>query len=113
MNRSTAAAACLLLLAGHTSSVRAMQCIDDVLTHEQLAAIVARARAERSDVPAPAVGHLVFVDRVRCLYLYLEHPPPGTAGEAHLFRIDQYGEMLDFSRHKTQPADGDAPESSG
>ena len=77
-------------------SLAAMACPDRTFSTEELSAIIASARASRTDVPAPYAETRVQVLRVRCLYQYFEYPVPEDSGRYTVFTIDPYGGLMSF-----------------
>lgn len=75
-----------------------MSCPAKVFTEEELAEVVRKARAERSDLPPPFEEFRPRVDRLRCLYLYFEHRIPERRGDYNVFTIDPLGGLIEFNR---------------
>jgi hypothetical protein len=88
----------------------AVRCPEKQFTEEDLAAVVAKARATRKDLPAPLTNSRIRVDRRRCLYLYFEYAVPDRPGDFQVFTIDPFGELLDAYRSKPYGSAGVAPE---
>lgn len=74
------------------------QCPGDELTQDDLADVVARARANRDELPQPYPQRTVRVSRLRCLYLYFEYNVPERRGDHQVFIIDPLGELMSYQR---------------
>src|SRR5262245_58233631 len=77
-----------------------LQCPDKVYDQRELAAIVAKARAARSDLPPPLAKPRIAVSRARCTYLYFEYRQPEHRGDYQVFTIDPLGELMEFQISK-------------
>jgi len=58
-----------------------MKCPEPELSESDLADIVAKERARRSDLPPPFEKSRTRVSRMRCLYLYFEYQLPEKPGD--------------------------------
>jgi hypothetical protein len=76
-----------------------MKCPDRQLTESDLLAIVNKARSQRDDLPPPFANPRTRVDRMRCLYLYFEHPVPSNPRDFQVFTIDPLGELMSGYRN--------------
>jgi hypothetical protein len=87
---------------GHIVDVRPgeLQCPERVLTSDELAAIVQKARATRRDLPPPIPNATTQVTRLRCLYVYTERAAPPAGRRYQAFTIDPYGDVMDVFRSK-------------
>lgn len=82
---------------GRTSE---LECPSNEFTDDELAEIVRAERKKRADLPPPFDDFRPQVERLRCLYLYFEHRVPEQRGDYHVFTIDPFGELMEFSRSK-------------
>jgi hypothetical protein len=69
---------------------------EKVFSETELAEIVARARAKRSDLPALFPKSRVRVQRKGCVYRYWEYALPETLGNFQVFSIDRFGELMEI-----------------
>ncbi|MGI0015149.1 MAG: hypothetical protein ACREBU_17180 [Nitrososphaera sp.] len=75
-----------------------LKCPDKVFTESELAEIIKKEREKRADLPAPFPNYKTRIGRARCLYRYFEYALPETRGNYQVFRIDPFGELMEFSR---------------
>lgn len=78
------------------TDVYAFDCPSETLTIAQLAQIVAAARTEWGNIPAPFPQYTTDVLRLRCLYLYYEIKQPDSDNQILMFTIDPYGSLMDY-----------------
>ena len=76
------------------------QCPDEVLSEDELTAIIEKERNKRSDLPRPFAEYEIHVQQMRCLHLYFEYKLPRQRGDYQVFTIDPYGELMSYSRNK-------------
>src|SRR4051812_5803520 len=70
-------------------------CTAPVLSDQDVKAAVEKARAARSDLPAPYAKSRWVVRRDGCQYVFLEYSLPETPEANHIFRLDPYGTIVD------------------
>ena len=75
-----------------------LQCPSKVFTENELAEIVRIERGKRDDLPPPFTNYEVQMQRLGCLYLYIEYSSPEIRENYMAFRIDPYGQVMEFSR---------------
>jgi hypothetical protein len=69
---------------------------EKVLSEKELAEIVAKARAKRSDLPQPFPKQWAEVIRRGCVYWYWEWDAQSKIiGRNNLFKIDRFGELME------------------
>jgi hypothetical protein len=79
-------------------SVKSLKCPDRVFTESELAEVVRKERARRSDLPSGFPSYKTQVQRSGCLYFYFEYALPERRGDYQVFTIDPFGELMDSSR---------------
>jgi hypothetical protein len=77
------------------SATSPLACPAKVYDNVELATIVTKTRAARSDLPQPFKTQRVAILRSRCLYMYFEYRVPERRGDYQLFTIDPLGELMD------------------
>jgi hypothetical protein len=77
-----------------------MACGGRVLSESELADIVKKERARRTDLPPPFPNSQPRVTRSRCLFLYIEYAVPEQRGNFQVFTVDPFGEVVDAFRNK-------------
>ncbi len=87
----------LFITTGIVSAETAMSCPERVFTETELTDIINKQRAIRTDLPTKFNKTRIEVMRLRCLYLYFEHSIPESLNHYHVFTIDQFGELMEFS----------------
>ena len=89
--------ACVLAIASSMpGGARAQDvCKADALGAEQVKAIVDAERAVRSDLPKAFERYRWTVSRQGCYYVYIEFGLPETPGVSLMFRINQFGAVVD------------------
>jgi len=73
-----------------------LQCPDKVFTENELAEIIRTEREKRVDLPPPFTSYEVLVQRLGCLYFYTEYTSPEIRKNYKAFKIDPYGELMEF-----------------
>ena len=84
------------------ANAKSLKCPDKTLSIEQLAAIVAKERKVRTDLPPPPDQYKTKMIRMRCLYIYYEVPLPENSNVYQNFTIDPYGEIIEFYVNKPE-----------
>jgi hypothetical protein len=79
-----------------------MACPGRVFSENELAEIVKKERARRTDLPPPYPNAQPRVTRSRCLFLYIEYAVPEQRGQFQVFTIDPFGELVEAFRNKPQ-----------
>jgi hypothetical protein len=77
---------------------KGMKCPDRELMESELAQVVKKERARRSDLPPEFPRHETRVERSRCLYIYFEYALPRARGKYQAFTIDPFGGLIEFTR---------------
>lgn len=98
--KTLAFAAVLSCLSLSLSYGETLKCPNKVFRESELAEIIKKERAKRQDLPPSFPSYKVRVDRLRCLYLYVEYALPETRGNYQVFTIDPFGELMEFSRSR-------------
>lgn len=70
-------------------------CVAPPLSQQQVKEIIDKARATRTDLPAPFPKYRWIVRQQGCHYVYIEYGLPETPGDHHIFRLNQYGAIVD------------------
>jgi len=91
-------------------SLAEMACPERQFSAEELTAIVAAARENRPDIPPRYDDYRVRIERVRCLYIYLEYAVPDEPGRHVAFTIDPYGELMSFDVSESRAGAGQTEE---
>jgi len=82
-------------LAASAATLKGSPCAVPPLSDAIIADIVSRERRIRTDLPAPFETQKVRVLRDGCYYIYQEFHVPATPGMSRIFRLDQYGVIVD------------------
>ena len=75
-----------------------LKCPEKLYTESELADIIKKERGKRQDLPPPFPKYRIHVSKLNCLYLYYEYNLPEKRGDYQVFTIDQFGELMEFSR---------------
>lgn len=70
-------------------------CVAPALSDQQVKDIIDKERATRTDLPARFPEFRWLVRRQECHYVYIEYGLPETPDNNHIFRLNQYGVMVD------------------
>lgn len=71
-------------------------CVAPALSEQQIKAIIDKARATRTDVTAPFAKQRTTLRRQGCHYIYTEESIPAAPEHTHIFKLNQYGAIVDF-----------------
>lgn len=77
------------------------RCVAPPLSDQQVKGLIDKARSERSDVPRPFAKSRWVVKRQGCHYVYVEYAVPATPDESNIFRLNQYGVIVDVQTGTT------------
>ena len=72
-------------------------CVAPVLSDQQVKNIIEKERASRTDLPASFPKYRSTVRRQGCHYVYIEYSLPETPDQNHIFRLNQYGAIVDVT----------------
>ena len=70
-------------------------CVAPTLSDQQVKDIIDREKATRTDLPAPFPEYRWTARKQGCHYVYIEYGLPETPEYNHIFRLNQYGAIVD------------------
>lgn len=70
-------------------------CVGPVLSDQQVESNIDKERATRTDLPGPFPEYRWLVRRQGCHYVYIEYGLPETPEYNHIFKLNQYGSIVD------------------
>src|SRR5262245_50020845 len=85
----------LSLVASPTQSAPPPGCEAPAMSDQQVKDAVAMQRASRKDLPAPFPQYRTVIQRQRCYYVYIEYALPEAPDHNYIFKLNQYGIIVD------------------
>ena len=70
-------------------------CVAPALSDQKIEDIVNKERETRKDLPAAFANQKTTVRRQGCHYVYIEFGIPATPEGSHIFKLNQYGVIVD------------------
>ncbi len=80
-------------------------CTAPVLSDQQVKDVVDKERGTRTDLPKPFPKYRWVVRRQGCHYVYIEYGLPEIPEDNHIFRLNQYGVIVDADSSSLQCPD--------
>lgn len=70
-------------------------CVAPSLSDQQIKDVIDKGRVTRTDLPVTFPKFRWVVQRQGCYYVYIEYGLPETPDYHHIFRLNQYGVIVD------------------